>query len=138
MVVEMEEKLFSGRFPRHTAGRGLLVVLLLVAAGALVLEVLRPARSVGAEAVSAGQSGEVFAVAGKITEDTYGVYLINRETGIMTVYQWVPGKPGKLRLAAARNCTFDLQLDDYNTEPRPSEIKDLVRAARRLGSSQPQ
>ena len=137
-MAEMNAKHSSHGVVRHMAGGGLLVVLLLVIAAALLSEVLRPTRRAAAQVASGTQSGEIFAVAGKITEDTYGLYLINRETAIITVYQWVPGKPGKLKLAAARNCTFDLQLDDYNTKPPPREIKGLVRAARRLGSSQAQ
>ncbi|GAG26028.1 unnamed protein product, partial [marine sediment metagenome] len=36
-----------------------------------------------------------------------------------------------------RNFLYDLQLDEYNTEPSPNEIKDLVRQSRRLESSEP-
>jgi len=128
----MKAKHSSRRFERLGVGRGLLIVLLAGIAGALLVEVLRPPSPAGAQVASVAQSGEIFALAGKVTEDTYGVYLINRETGIMTVYQWVPGKPGKLKLAAARNCTFDLQLDDYNTEPKPLEVKDVIRAGKSL------
>jgi len=98
----------------------------------------------GAELVSGGrpahgqaglvQSGNVLADAGRIAADTYGLYLIDRDEGIIVVYQWVPGKPGRLKLVAARNCTFDLELDEYNTEPSPGEIRALVREGKRLGS----
>ena len=50
------------------------------------------------------------------------------------MYQWQAGAR-KLRLLAARNCTFDLQLDEYNTEPSPNEIQNLVRQGRTLSGA---
>jgi hypothetical protein len=91
--------------------------------------------------VSSGQRRNVFAVAGAIARDGYGIYLVDVDSGTMSLYEWVPDRVTgrKLRLLAARNYSFDLQLDDYNTEPLPREIKALVEQHRRLGgaTSQP-
>ena len=86
------------------------------------------ARPVG----SSEERGRFLAVAGQVADESYGVYLIDLEKGIITLYQWVP-KTRTLRLVAARNCTYDLQLDEYNTEPPPKEIQSLVRETERLG-----
>ena len=112
------------------------VTLLAGAAVFLLVEVMGGGEAAHAQAGSA-QSAGVLAVAGRISADTYGLYLIDREKGIIVVYQWLPGKPGKLKLAAARNCTFDLQLDDYNTEPSPREIQSLVLEGKGLSSLSP-
>ena len=72
---------------------------------------------------------------GRITADGYGVYLVDPRTNMLAVYQWIPGNPGRLKLVATRNCTFDLQLDEYNTEPSPSEIRELVREGLSLSGS---
>ncbi len=83
--------------------------------------------------VTTGQLNDIFAMAGRISPTAYGVYLINTRNGTMALYEW-QAKGRKLRLMAARNYTFDLQLDNFNTEPAPQEIKKLVEQNRRLGS----
>ncbi len=124
------------RLPR-TALRWLIVILLAGVCAALLSELLRGTPQASAQTTTAGRVGKYLAVAGQITAETYGLYILDLESGIITVYQWMPGSrsTGKLRLLAARNVTFDLQLDEYNTEPSPNEIKDLVRQGRRLGST---
>jgi len=112
------------------------LVLLVAVAGFLAFELVCGPRTASGQA-SQAQSGGVLAVAGRIAADTYGLYLVDREQGTIVVYRWAPGKPDKLKLAAARNCTFDLQLDEYNTEPSPAEIRSLVREGKGLGSESP-
>jgi hypothetical protein len=36
---------------------------------------------------------------------------------------------------ASRTYLFDVRLDEYNTEPPPSEIKKLVEQQKRLGET---
>jgi hypothetical protein len=111
----------------------MIVVLSLILAG-LTLELVRGGAVATAQTPPSPQNGGLFATPGQITADTYGVYLVDSRTNTMAVYQWVPGNAGKLKLVAARNCTFDLQLDEYNTEPSPAEIRQLVREGRSLNS----
>lgn len=122
---------------RYSLGRWFVVLVLAMAAAILLVELTARVPTANAQAAMARDSGRLFAVAGKITADTYGVYLVDRDTRKMAVYQWLAGKPGKLKLVATRNCTFDLQLDEYNTEPSPEEIRQLVREGRSLGDSSP-
>ena len=89
----------------------------------------------GAKAASAG-GGNLLVVAGQVTRDSYGLYLVDTKSTTMAIYQWVPSS-SKLRLMAARNYGFDLQLDDYNneTDTKPAEIRKLVEQQRRMSSS---
>ncbi|MBL7132872.1 MAG: hypothetical protein ISS78_02125 [Phycisphaerae bacterium] len=114
----------------QSAGKWVIVILLSVIATCLLIEVGLPARGARAAAGSGGKA-EIFAVAGQITRDTYGMYLVDLEGRTICVYQYVP-TTRKLHLRAARNITFDMQLDAYNTELPPQEIKKLVEQHRRL------
>ena len=73
----------------------------------------------------------MFAVPAQITRDTYGVYLVDPQSRTICAYQWLAGEH-KLKLVAARSFAFDVQLDDYNTEPLPRWVKGLVEKNRRL------
>ena len=86
-----------------------------------------------AQAGGVAARDNVLVVAGQITGDSYGLYVVDIEKSTIGVYQWLPSAR-KLRLMAARNYTFDLQLDEYNTEPFPREIKRLVEEHSRLGA----
>ncbi len=70
-------------------------------------------------------------MAGQITRDTYGLYLVDRRSGTICLYEYLAGQK-VLRLRAARTFTFDLQLDELNTAPSPADIARLVGRARRL------
>ncbi|SRR5690554_5603958 len=80
--------------------------------------------------------GNILVKTGQMTGDTYGVFIVDMATGSIAVYQWMPSTR-MLRLMAVRNYTYDLQLDEYNTEPLPREIRDLVREHRRLDETTP-
>lgn len=115
---------------RQSAGKWVIVILLTVIAACLLMEVGKPARGAQAAAVTGDKAG-LFAVAGQITRDSYGLYLVDVERGTVCVYQYM-ATSRKLHLRAARNITFDVQLDAYNTQPPPQEIKKLVEQHRRL------
>jgi hypothetical protein len=118
---------------RSGAGRWFLVGVLSAFAVLLALQAVTTPAPARAQVTAAGETGPILAVAGQITGDSYGIYLFDRRRNVMTIYQWLPNVR-KLRLLAARNVAFDLQLDEYNTEPSPAEIQDLVRQGRRLSS----
>jgi hypothetical protein len=122
--------------PPSRAGRWAVVAFLVIIAMSLLVELLAGSQPAAAQVTTAQRTGQVLAVAGQITGDTYGLYLVDLERGIITMYQWAP-KERKLRLLAARNFSYDLQLDEYNTEPSPKEIRDIVGQSRRLGELGP-
>ena len=110
------------------------VVLVVLAAGAVALLVQAGAGSpAGGSAPAGGASrqGGVFAVAGQIGAETYGLYLVNLEHGTIVLYEWVP-QARTLRLLAARTYEYDSRLDEYNTEISPREVRKLAAQQKRL------
>jgi hypothetical protein len=111
------------------------VVVLTVIATCLVIE-LGSGRDAAYAQVSQGSSGRVVAVSGQLTRDVYGMFLIDAKNNTMAVYRYLPGN-NKLQLVAARNFTYDLQLDDYNTLVSPREVKKIVDQQKRLTDVDP-
>ena len=130
-----------GAEPRRSAmttGQWIILLVLAVAAALLVGGLLAGAREAEAQTGSgthagggqAGSAGEIFAIAGQISRDTYGLYLLDNRNGTICLYEFVTGTR-KLRLVAARTFIYDRQLDSYNTLPTPAEVSKLVAEARR-------
>jgi hypothetical protein len=120
------------------AAQWVTVVLLALAAGALAGRLLLATDSAaaqtgsrGAQTGPAGEADGVFAVAGQVTRDSYGLYLVDVRHGTICMYQYMPGQQG-LRLVAARTFIYDRQLDSYNTHPLPKDVAKMVTEARRL------
>jgi hypothetical protein len=111
-----------------------LVVVLTVAAGGLLASLAMQARAqTTAQPVASGASGGIFVTAGRISGETYGLYLVDTTNRTISVYQVVPkAKTDKLRLMASRTYAYDVRLDDYNTTPSPREIQRLVEQHKRL------
>jgi len=113
----------------------LVVILLGLIAGCLLVELGATVGTASAQVSSGQPTMGITAVAGQITNDSYGIYLIDVENATIAVYQWLPNVR-KLRLMAARNYEFDLQLDEFNSDdPSPREIKQLVEQHDRLGGN---
>jgi len=124
----------AGKHGGNSAARWAVVVLLTVIATCLLIEV--GASRSGAQVAAGAGGNETFVVAGQLTKDSYGLYLVDPSTKTICVYQYLPSAR-KLRLRACRNFAFDLQLDEYNTEPLPREIQKLVEQHRRLTDKKP-
>ena len=117
------------------AGKWLIVILLSVIATCLLIEVGRGVPAARGEPSTASSvGGDVIVVSAQLAADSYGVYLLDTKRGTMAVYQYQPTKR-TLRLMAVRGYGFDMQLDEYNTEPSPLEIKKLVQQQQRLGDT---
>jgi len=122
---------------RYRPWQWLTVIALSALAGALVSQVVLTSSRAQAQTASSGKETGVFALAGQLTRDNYGIFLVDSASGTMAIYEWVPDRAQgrKLHLVAARNFTFDLQLDDYNnSEPLPRDVQSLVKQQRKLGS----
>lgn len=113
------------------ATRWLAVIVLALAAGLLTGELLRPGRADAQGQPAPAATEGVFAVAGELARDTYGIYLVDLRRSTICMYQYF-GNERRLRLMAARTYLYDTQLDSYNTEPPPEEVSKLVAGARRL------
>ena len=114
---------------RAPAARWAVVAVLGVLAGGLLVEASRAVGDGADHAVAPAPS--VMAVTGQITRDSYGIYLVDVSNQTICIYQYV-AQQRMLRLLAARTFAFDSQLDEYNTEPSPRQIRELVRSHARL------
>jgi len=110
----------------------------LVALGALATGLLLEAgRSLADEEgrqvqpAGGGSDGSVLAVTGEIGRDSYGIYLVDLSNQTICVYQYQTAQK-TLKLLAARTFAYDTQLDEYNSEPSPRQIREMVTAHRRL------
>jgi hypothetical protein len=72
-----------------------------------------------------GGGGGIFVAPAQLSSTTWGCYLMDVDHQTLCVYQYSPGEK-MLRFAASRTFRYDRQLDDYNTLPAPSEMKDLA------------
>lgn len=114
------------------SARWLIVALLAVIATCLLIEVGFGTSSARGELAGTASGAKVVAVAGKVTPETYGLYLLDLEHGTICIYQYLPATR-KLRLMAARTYVFDRKLEDYNNAaPTPREVKRLVEQQRSL------
>jgi len=110
---------------------------LLAAVGAGLLFQIRPGAPAASGQEPAGYSAKrLLAVPGQIAGGQHGLYLIDQDTATICLYAYVPAS-GKLRLLASRSAAFDLKLEDYNTEPSPRAIRDLLEAQSRLQTQAP-
>jgi hypothetical protein len=110
----------------------IIVVLLSVIATCLLMELGFGASAATAQVTSVGGS-DMLVVGGQITKDSYGLYLVDTKKQALCVFQWLPSTR-KLRLMAARNFEYDVQLDSFNADkPTPGEVKRLVEQNKRLG-----
>ena len=114
-------------------GRWLVVILLSGVVTSLV-GMLTFGTSPAWAQVSSGTADRLVVVAGRVTPESYGLYLVDLKNGTISVYQYLSSKH-TLRLMAVRNYSFDVQLDEYNTEPPPLEIKKLVQQHKRLAET---
>jgi hypothetical protein len=109
---------------------GLLAAIAGLLAGALALS----PSPVAGQTASAGASQPVegvFAVAGQLARDTYGLYLVDLRNATICLYECA-GSERRLVLRSSRTFVYDRQLDSYKTEPAPAKIAELVSKARRL------
>jgi hypothetical protein len=119
------------------AARGFVLALLACAAGWLMLEAGRGGLTAQAQPTAPEAAGSLIAVTGQVGQDAYGMFLIDPRTRTMCVYRYQPGT-NKLQLLAARNVSYDLQLDDYNNAAKtPREIREIVEKQKRIDEVNP-
>jgi hypothetical protein len=76
----------------------------------------------------AGARG-VFAFPAQMTKTTYGVFMVDVDTGTIWCYEFTGQR--KLRLAAARSWRFDRYLENHNLEDvEPEAVERMVEQER--------
>jgi hypothetical protein len=78
--------------------------------------------------------GNTFAVPIQLSRDSYGLAMFDVSAETVWIYEFSNRGPAqtRLRLLASRSFQYDRLLTDYNTTPRPKEIKDMLEG---LGGS---
>lgn len=115
--------------PPRVAGsaKWLLVAFLVVVAGALLMELGRTSWAAGQGVGEPPRSGRgVVVVPTQLSRESYGVYLVDADRGKICLYEY-QSATRILRLLAVRNFTYDLGLEEYNTQPVPHEMKELMQ-----------
>lgn len=114
----------------------LIAVSLAVIAVCMVLRVDGLVVPQAAAQVQAGGGARgVFAFPAQMTKTTYGVFMVDVDTGTIWCYEFTGGR--KLRLAAARSWRFDRYLEDHNGEDiSPTAVEKLVEQQRQQQKQQ--
>lgn len=126
--------------PSPSLRRWLPAVMLAAVAGVLALQLAIPTEEATGQVIAGGSEATLFAVPAQVGQDSYGVFLVDTENDTICVYEYSSAKSGgsaRLKLTAARRFSFDLQLEEYNTEPPVREIRDLVEQHRRMDEASP-
>jgi hypothetical protein len=76
------------------------------------------------QAPIAGGAG-LFVMPAQLSNTVWGAYLMDVDRGTLCVYQYLPGSK-RLELVASRQITYDRDLKNFNTQPAPQEIRELV------------
>lgn len=72
----------------------------------------------------AGGAG-LFLMPGQLSPSQWGCYVMDVDRQTLMVYYYEPGAK-MLRFMAARDFSSDRRMRQYNTEPSPSDIKNLA------------
>jgi len=77
----------------------------------------------------AGARG-IFAFSGQLSENSYGLFMVDVDAGTIWCYEYVEGKK-KFRLAGARSWLFDRYLENQDFQgPSPEEVEQMVEQQR--------
>ncbi len=124
---------------RQTLG-WVMVVVLAVIATALVMrwDDARLMRTTWAQSGVLGGAGRtgargIYAFGGQLTSKSYGVFMVDVDTGTIWCYEMRRGTNNELqmRLVAARSWIFDRYLEEFNVaEPIPAAVRAMVQQQR--------
>lgn len=135
----------DGREPRVvvvSAGGGrtvwwLMAMLLAVIATALIARWDAPtvlpstwAQATGAGGGTGAGARGIYAFTGQLTSKTFGLFMMDVDTGTIWCYELDRGPTGELqmKLVAARSWIFDRYLEEFNcAEPTPGAVHALIR-----------
>ena len=109
-------------------GHYILVGVVGAVVGCFVFSVLRPSTSLALPDGGAVSANGLFAVQARLSEEVYGLYLIDTENQTLLLYSYGGPFSRGLRLLSARSFRYDRQLVDFNAgKPSPDEIEKLIR-----------
>ena len=83
-----------------------------------------------AQPVSQAGARGVFAFTGRLTENSFGLFMVDLDAMTVWCYEYLSGSK-ELRLVAARSWMYDRYLENYNCSgPSPDEVERIVQMAR--------
>ena len=112
-----------------------LLITVLSTTGAVFL-LSRPLPAEDSKDQKSAVSAPVSAFPIQIAPGFDGIVLIDPQSRNLCIYQYQVRNPAheRLTLLAARNFSYDLQLDDYNNaDPRPATVKEWLQRAESPG-----
>ena len=108
----------------------LIGISLAVIAASMVVsngEVVSPAC---AQSVTQAGARGVFAFTGKLSENSFGLFMVDVDAMTIWCYEYLSGSK-ELRLVAARSWMYDRYLENFNClSPSPSEVEKIVQLER--------
>jgi hypothetical protein len=129
-VVSAQDEMNRVSGQRNPVATALYINAALVAVLILVLlarpggPALLPAALAQNQANIAGGAG-IYVMPGQFSTNAWGCYLLDVDQQTLCLYQYMPGEKN-LRLVSARNFQYDRRLRNYNTEPDPQNIRELI------------
>ena len=136
MIAESEETRMIQR-PRDNRLLAVLIVNAILL-GALCFELAPRNNAVAAMPDMSGianlPSSNVVVMPAQLSPNTWGCYLLDNTKHSLAVYQYSPGER-MLRLMAGRDIQYDAKLTDFNTQPTPADVKDILDRAASAGSA---
>lgn len=121
-----------------------LAVLLAILTTAVIMRwddglISRPAWAQATGSPGGGLPGTrgIYAFTGQITSRSYGVFMIDVDTGTLWCYELQRSTAGsaQLQLVAARSWIYDRFLEEFNTaDPIPSEVRAMVQQQQQGGA----
>ena len=75
----------------------------------------------------------IYAFTGQLTGKSYGVFMVDMDTGTIWCYEMAKGSNNELQmqLVAARSWIFDRYLEEFNVaEPIPAAVRAMVKQQR--------
>jgi len=127
------------------AASWIIVVLLAVIATALVLRLDEGRLMRSAVAQTDGPGGGlvgargIYAFSGQLTSKTFGLFMLDVDTGTVWCYELSKGTNDELllRLVAARSWTSDRYLEEFNVaDPVPGAVRMMVAQQRAMRQNQ--
>jgi len=124
---------------RHTVWWVMTVCLAVIATVLVVRRddslIMRSAHAQPAGAGGPGQAGArgIYAFPAQLTAKSYGLFMMDVDTGTIWCYEMEKGAGGKfqLSLVAARSWIFDRYLEEFNVaEPVPGAVRLMVQQQR--------
>ena len=96
----------------------------------VAISIFTPATSLALSEFDQLGADGVFAIEAHLSNDVYGLYLIDTKNQTILLYKYGGTRGRGLSLLSARSFRYDRQLLDFNSgKPSPQDVRKLIKAA---------